>query len=96
VPATPSHAPWVEVARHVLSRDFRDEPVDETERNSMLIGLRSIQHPLCLEATRLLESLKPVKWGSKDVRAGRLLSRKTDVLEALELKLQALRKAAYG
>ncbi len=50
---TPDCAPWLHVARQILAGEF--DGCDDSTRESLTIGLRSIAHPL---AQRSLEKLK--------------------------------------
>jgi hypothetical protein len=53
---TPDCAPWVYVARQVLDGEF--DGVDRSTRESLIIGLRNIQHPLCRRALGWLQLRK--------------------------------------
>lgn len=50
---TPDCAPWLHIARQILADEF--EGVDRSTRKSLLIGLRSIRHPLCQQALAYLK-----------------------------------------
>jgi len=69
--------PWILVAEVILSRDFRHEPVDRSTLESLQIGLRGNPHPTAKRGLALLEAVKPVTWGKRDIAAGRLLPRKS-------------------
>ena len=47
-------APWLHIAKQVLAGEFHD--ADKSTVESLTIGLRSIQHPVC---ERALERLRP-------------------------------------
>ncbi len=49
--------PWVEVARKILAGNF-DAGMDAAMRESLEIGLRSVQHPLCRDAEKHLARKK--------------------------------------
>jgi hypothetical protein len=49
-------APWLHVARQVLAGEF--EGADKSTRESIIIGLRSIRHPLCAQATGIVQKFK--------------------------------------
>lgn len=40
--------PWLHVARQILAGEF--EGCDDSTRASLVIGLRNIRHPLCVQA----------------------------------------------
>ena len=42
---SPDCAPWLYIARQVLAREF--DGCDDSTRESLCIGLRSVPHPLC-------------------------------------------------
>ena len=46
---TPDCRPWLHVARQVLEGEF-DGGMTASMRQSLIIGLRSIPHPRCVEA----------------------------------------------
>lgn len=50
----PDCAPWLHVARQVLAGEFKG--CDGSTRESLIIGLRSIRHPLCERALQQLRS----------------------------------------
>ena len=52
----PGCAPWLHVARQVLAGEF--DGCDCSMRESLTIGLRSIQHPLCQQALTRLKKNK--------------------------------------
>lgn len=70
---------WLKVARTILARDFLEEPCDSTTIASWRIGLRSNPHPAAQAALARLEAVRPVRWGRKDHKAGRLLPRRPKV-----------------
>ncbi len=45
-------APWLHVARQVLAGEFNG--ADDSTRQSLIIGLRSISHPVCRRALERL------------------------------------------
>jgi hypothetical protein len=51
----PDEAPWLHVAKQVLAGEFVG-PMDNSVRDSLEIGLRSIAHPLCRRALAHLKS----------------------------------------
>lgn len=54
---TPDCAPWLHVARQILSGEF--DGADRSMRASLAIGLRSIDHPACRAALARIEGAKP-------------------------------------
>lgn len=48
----PDQAPWLPVARQILDGEF--EGADGSTRESLTIGLRSIQNPVCASAIKCL------------------------------------------
>jgi hypothetical protein len=50
----PESLPWLHVARQVLAGEFGE--ADSSTRESLIIGLRSIAHPLCRRALARLHS----------------------------------------
>ena len=48
---------WIHVARQVLAGEFIG--ADASTRQSLIIGLRGTEHPLCLEALSRLEDRRP-------------------------------------
>ena len=50
---TPDCGPWLHVARQVLAGEFGG--ADRSTRQSLVIGLRSVRHPLCQQALACLE-----------------------------------------
>ncbi len=50
-------APWLHVSKQVLAGEF--EPLDKSTAQTLSIGLRSIQHPLCRRALERLTAAKP-------------------------------------
>jgi len=54
----PDCAPWLHVAKQVLAGEF--DGADGSTRQSLIIGLRSIPHPLCVRA---LARLNPATSG---------------------------------
>jgi hypothetical protein len=50
---TTDSAPWLNVARQILDGEF-DRFFDDSLRQSLKIGLRSIEHPLCRRAMERL------------------------------------------
>jgi hypothetical protein len=53
----PDQAAWLPVARQVLAGEF--DGCDRSTRESLTIGLRSIQHPDCRRALDRLRAAKP-------------------------------------
>lgn len=51
---TPDELPWLHVARQVLAGEW--DGADGSTRESVIIGLRSIRHPLCERALARLKS----------------------------------------
>ncbi|MGD0536232.1 MAG: hypothetical protein ABSC03_01175 [Verrucomicrobiota bacterium] len=49
----PDCAPWLHVARQILAGEF--DGADKSTLQSLLIGLRSIRHPLCQQALGCLK-----------------------------------------
>ena len=49
----PDTAPWLHIARQVLAGEFNG--ADNSTVQSLMIGLRSIQHPLCQRAVAQLK-----------------------------------------
>lgn len=69
-------AEWERIAGVILARDFQTEPADRTTIESWEIGLRGFPgSTICQDALGKLSVINPVKWGKRDVRAGRLLPR---------------------
>lgn len=54
---TPDCAPWLHVAKQVLAGEW--DGADRTTFESLEIGLRSIQHPLCRRALDKLRAAAP-------------------------------------
>lgn len=54
---TPDCAPWLHVAKQVLSGEF--DGCDRSTRESLTIGLRSIPHPVCRRAWERLRKESP-------------------------------------
>lgn len=53
----PDEAPWLHVAKQVLASEF--DGADSYTRDSLVIGLRSIRHPVCQAALhRLRQNLR--------------------------------------
>lgn len=50
----PDCAPWLHVARQVLAGEF--DGCNNSTRNSLTIGLRSIPHPVCQRAMKALRA----------------------------------------
>lgn len=51
----PDELPWVEVAKDIIDGKY-DSDMTSTMRESLMIGVRSINHPLCKQATLYLGS----------------------------------------
>ncbi|MGA2659522.1 MAG: hypothetical protein ABSH34_18615 [Verrucomicrobiota bacterium] len=54
---TPDRAPWLHVARQVLAGEFQG--ADGSTRESLLIGLRAVDHPACQEAITRITAPHP-------------------------------------
>lgn len=52
----PDQAPWLHVAKQVLLSEF--DKAEESAREAVFIGLRSIGHPLCRRAVEKLNLLQ--------------------------------------
>ena len=79
-PARPRLAdPWVEIAEKILERDFCEEPIDRSTKDSWVIGLRANIDPASKAALTKLKQTKPIIWGKKDKAAGTLLSRRKKI-----------------
>ncbi len=57
VPLRPDEVPWLYVARQILSGEFVG--ADDSTRESLTIGLRSIGHPLCRRALGGVQTQAP-------------------------------------
>ena len=76
-PARPRLAdPWVEIAEKILERDFCEEPIDRSTKDSWVIGLRAKIDPASKAALARLKQTKPVVWSKRDLVAGKLLPRR--------------------
>ena len=53
----PDCAPWLHVARQVIEGEF-DPVLDDSVRGSLVIGLRSVPHPLCQRALARLKQIQ--------------------------------------
>jgi hypothetical protein len=49
----PDEAPWLHVARQVIENEFNG--ADASTIESLVIGLRTIRHPVCRQAIAMLE-----------------------------------------
>jgi hypothetical protein len=79
-PARPRLAdPWVEIAEKILEKDFCEEPIDRSTKDSWVIGLRANIDPASKAALTKLKQTKPIIWGKKDKAAGTLLSRRKKI-----------------
>ena len=67
--------PWIKVAEKILERDFCEEPIDRSTKDSWVIGLRAKIDPASKAALIKLKRINPVAWG-KDKAAGKLLPRR--------------------
>jgi hypothetical protein len=68
--------PWIRIAEEILERDFCEEPIDRSTKDSWVIGLRAKIDPASKAALVKLKQTKPVVWGGKDKAAGKLLPRR--------------------
>ena len=68
--------PWILVAEKILERDFCEEPIDRSTKDSWVIGLRAKIDPASKAALTKLKRIKPVAWGEKDKAVGKLLPRR--------------------
>ena len=68
--------PWIKVAEGILERDFCEEPIDRSTKDSWVIGLRAKIDPASKAALTKLKRTKPVAWGEKDKAVGKLLPRR--------------------
>ena len=68
--------PWFKVAEGILERDFCEEPIDRSTKDSWVIGLRAKIDPASKAALTKLKRIKPVAWGEKDKAVGKLLPRR--------------------
>lgn len=66
---------WEQLATQVVYRNFTNEPIDESTKQSMMAGFRGCGTPVCVEALKKLEEVKCAAWTQKDVKAGMLLPR---------------------
>jgi len=90
-PARPRLAdPWVEIAEKILERDFCEEPIDRSTKDSWVIGLRANIDPASKAALTKLKQTKPIIWGKKDKAAGTLLSRRKKINNPLALGAELL------
>ena len=71
--------PWIKVAEEILERDFCEEPIDRSTKDSWVIGLRAKIDPASKAALTKLKQTKPIIWGKKDKAAGTLLSRRKKI-----------------
>ena len=79
-PARPRLAdPWVEIAEKILERDFCEEPIDRSTKDSWVIGLRAKIDPVSKAALIKLKRINPVAWREMDKAAGTLLSRRKKI-----------------
>ena len=68
--------PWILVAKKILERDFCEEPIDRSTKDSWVIGLRAKIDPASKAALTKLKQTKPVVSGEKDKEVGKLLPRR--------------------
>ena len=68
--------PWILVAEKILERDFCEEPIDRSTKDSWVIGLRAKIDPASKAALARLKQTKPVVWSKRDLVAGKLLPRR--------------------
>ena len=68
--------PWIKVAEKILERDFCEEPIDRSTKDSWAIGLRAKIDPASKAALARLKQTKPVVWSKRDLVAGKLLPRR--------------------
>ena len=68
--------PWIKVAEKILERDFCEEPIDRSTKDSWVIGLRAKIDPTSKAALARLKQTKPVVWSKRDLVAGKLLPRR--------------------
>ena len=68
--------PWINVAEEILERDFCEEPIDRSTKDSWVIGLRAKIDPASKAALAKLKQTKPVVWSKRDLVAGKLLPRR--------------------
>jgi hypothetical protein len=72
----PDELPWLHVARQVLAAEF--DGADNSTVQSLTIGLRGIQHPLCQQAIGRLGAVRDKpdylawaqRWGGVDCNVG--------------------------
>ena len=57
--------PWILVAEKILERDFCEEPIDRSTKDSWVIGLRAKIDPASKAALIKLKRINPVAWGGK-------------------------------
>ena len=68
--------PWFKVAEGILERDFCEEPIDRSTKDSWVIGLRAKTDSPSKAALAKLKQTKPVVWSKRDLVAGKLLPRR--------------------
>ena len=68
--------PWIRIAEEILERDFCEEPIDRSTKDSWVIGLRAKIDPASKAALARLKQTKPVVWSKRDLVAGKLLPRR--------------------
>ena len=71
--------PWILVAEKILERDFCEEPIDRSTKDSWVIGLRAKIDPASKAALIKLKRINPVAWREMDKAAGTLLSRRKKI-----------------
>lgn len=59
MPIAADQLPWIPIAKRVLRGEFIN--ADWSTVESLKIGLRSIQHPLCIQASALLHKMNVPK-----------------------------------
>ena len=68
--------PWIRIAEEILERDFCEEPIDRSTKDSWVMGLRAKIDPASKAALARLKQTKPVVWSKRDLVAGKLLPRR--------------------
>jgi hypothetical protein len=57
--------PWILVAEKILERDFCEEPIDRSTKDSWVIGLRAKIDPASKAALIKLKRINPVAWAGE-------------------------------
>ena len=60
-------APWILVAEKILERDFCEEPIDRSTKDSWVIGLRAKTDSSSKAALAKLKQTKPVVWSKREL-----------------------------